>query len=70
MAVDAVVAGAWAFGKIPVALHAAVGAVGVVAGLWSVALAAELHDVGVRDGLAVGFFERVVVVGVVAGHAG
>ena len=46
VAIHAVVAGASSSAEIPVAIHASVAAIFVVAVLWAVALGAKLHDVG------------------------
>lgn len=70
VAIDAVVSFARTFGQIPMTVHTTMCTGAVVAQLRAMTLTAELHDVGVGDGSAVGFPERVVITGIVTGEAG
>ena len=70
VAVDAVVAHAWTFAEIPVAVHAAVAAVEVITHRRAVALGAERHHIGEGYAASIGEMERVVVFRVVAAQAG
>ena len=65
VAIGAVVASASAASQIPIAVHAAVAAVLVVAELSPMALRAESHRSGEVDGLSVGPFQSIIVLRVV-----
>lgn len=68
VAINAVVLDLWSTTQIPVSIHATVSSVVIVFQLWPVTLAAKCHDVCEFNSGAIRKFQRVVVVGVMAGQ--